>query len=101
MGLVKDHISPASPPSLDPFQFAYRPNRSTGDVIPITLHFSLEHLENKNSLVWMLLFGFSSAFNTIIHQHLVNKLGSDALGISSPLCNWILDFFTDSLSLCG
>jgi len=26
----------AFPPSLDPFQFAYRPNRSTGDVIPTT-----------------------------------------------------------------
>ncbi|KAK3537182.1 hypothetical protein QTP70_002640 [Hemibagrus guttatus] len=35
---------------------------------------------------------FSSAFNTIIPQHLTEKLS--LLGINTSLCNWILDFLT-------
>ena len=35
--LVKDHITSTLPATLDPLQFAYRPNRSTDDAIAITL----------------------------------------------------------------
>ncbi|KAF7645173.1 hypothetical protein LDENG_00208910, partial [Lucifuga dentata] len=35
---------------------------------------------------------FSSAFNTIIPQQLVEKLST--LGFNTQLCNWILDFLT-------
>lgn len=38
----------------------------------------------------MLFIDFSSAFNTIIPQHLVNKLGP--LALNTPHQNWILDF---------
>lgn len=41
----------------------------------------------------MLFIDFSSAFNTVIPQHLVGKLR--AVGISTPLCNWLLDFLTN------
>ena len=41
----------------------------------------------------MLFLDFSSAFNTIISQHLVDKLGP--LGFSTPPCNWLLDFLTE------
>ncbi|KAF0025100.1 hypothetical protein F2P81_021981 [Scophthalmus maximus] len=41
----------------------------------------------------MLFIDFSSAFNTVFPQHLVNKPGE--IGISTPLCNWLLDFLTD------
>ncbi|KAK3553519.1 hypothetical protein QTP70_004199 [Hemibagrus guttatus] len=37
-------------------------------------------------------YHFSSAFNTIIPQHQTKKLS--LLGISTSLCNWILDFLT-------
>ncbi|KAK3533172.1 hypothetical protein QTP70_012425 [Hemibagrus guttatus] len=40
----------------------------------------------------MLFIDFSSAFNTIIPQHLSEKLS--LLGINSSLCYWILDFLT-------
>ncbi|KAK3559104.1 hypothetical protein QTP86_004116 [Hemibagrus guttatus] len=40
----------------------------------------------------MLFIGFSSAFNTVIPQHLTEKLS--LLGINTSLCNWILDFLT-------
>ncbi|KAK3548403.1 hypothetical protein QTP70_012646 [Hemibagrus guttatus] len=88
MRLIKDLL----PPSLDPMQFAYHPNRSTDDAISTTLHLSLTHLENKDTYVRMLFIDFSSAFNTIIPQHLTEKLS--LLGINTSLCNWILDFLT-------
>ncbi len=40
----------------------------------------------------MLFIDFSSAFNTIIPQQLINKL--NMLGLNNSLYNWILDFLT-------
>ena len=40
----------------------------------------------------MLFIDFSSAFNTIIPQHLTRK--PSLLGLNTSLCNWILDFLT-------
>lgn len=90
--LVLRHIKTLLPPSLDPLQFAYRPNRSTDDAINTTLHLALTHLDKKNTYVRMLFIDFSSAFNTIIPQHLTEKL--NLLGLNTSLCNWILDFLT-------
>lgn len=59
----------------DSHQYAYRPNRSTAGAITAVTHQSLTHLE-KNSYVRLLFLDFSSAFNTIIPQTLVNKLSS-------------------------
>ncbi|KAK3523086.1 hypothetical protein QTP86_013134 [Hemibagrus guttatus] len=73
-------------------QFAYRPNRSMDDAITTTLHLSLTHLDNKDTYVRMLFIDFSSAFNTIIPQHLTEKLS--LLGTNTSLCNWVLDFLT-------
>ncbi|KAK3546812.1 hypothetical protein QTP86_002919 [Hemibagrus guttatus] len=47
--LVMRHIKTELPPSLDPLQFAYCPNRSTDDAIPTTFHLSLTHLDNKDT----------------------------------------------------
>ncbi|KAI5629763.1 gastrula zinc finger protein XlCGF28.1-like [Silurus asotus] len=91
--LVMSHIKTQLPPSLDPMQFAYRPNRSTDDAISTTLHLALTHLDNKDSYVRMQFIDFSSAFNTIIPQHLIEKL--NLLGLNTSLCNWILDFLTE------
>ncbi len=90
--LVMQKIKTSLPNTLDPLQFAYRPNRSTDDAISTTLHLALTHLENKDSYVRMLFIDFSSAFNTIIPQQLINKL--NLLGLNNSLCNWILDFLT-------
>uniref|UniRef100_A0A8C6LH71 Reverse transcriptase domain-containing protein n=1 Tax=Nothobranchius furzeri TaxID=105023 RepID=A0A8C6LH71_NOTFU len=80
------------PPCLDPFQFAYRPNRSTDDAISTALHSALTHLDKKDLYVQMLFIDFSSAFNTIIPQQLTQKLVQ--LGLNTSLCNWLLDFLT-------
>ncbi len=44
------------------------------------------------SFVRMLFIDFSSAFNTIIPQQLIQKLVQ--LGLNTSLCNWLLDFLT-------
>ncbi len=90
--LVMHKIKTSLLNTLDPLQFAYGPNRSTDDAISSTLHLALTHLENKDSYVIMLFIDFSSAFNTIIPQHLINKL--NLLGLNNSLCNWILNFLT-------
>ncbi len=90
--LVMHKIKTSLPNTLDPLQFAYRPNLSTDDAIFSTLHLALTHLEKKDSYVRMLFIDFSSAFNTIIPQQLIHKL--NLLGLNNSLCNWILDFLT-------
>jgi hypothetical protein len=66
--LVKDHITSTLPDTLDPLQFADRPNRSTGDAIAITLHTAHCPIPSgkRNTYIRMLLTDYSSAFNTII-----------------------------------
>ncbi|KAL0150808.1 hypothetical protein M9458_053890 [Cirrhinus mrigala] len=93
------NIKTSLPNTLNLLQFAYRPNRSTDDAISSTLHLALTHLKNKDSYVRMLFTDFSSAFNTIIPQQLINKL--NLLGLNTSLCNWILDFLTGRPQLCA
>ena len=89
--LVKDHITSILPATLDPLQFAYRPNRSTDDAIAVTLHTALSHLDKRNTYVRILsTIDYSSAFNTIVPSKLI-KL--EALGLNPTLCNWVLDFY--------
>ncbi|KAK3507128.1 hypothetical protein QTP70_007960 [Hemibagrus guttatus] len=68
---IMRHIKTQLPPSLDPLQFAYRPNRSMDDAITTILHLSLTHLDNRDTYVRMLFIDFRSEFNTIIPQHLI------------------------------
>ncbi len=91
--LVMSHIKSILPPTLDPFQFAYKAKRSTEDAICSALHPALTHLDTKDSYVRMLFIDFSSAFNTIIPQQLICKL--DQLGLNTSLCNWLLDFLSE------
>ncbi|KAM9364734.1 uncharacterized protein KZ484_010903 [Pholidichthys leucotaenia] len=58
----------------DAAQFSYRANWSTDDTITTTLHSGLRHLENTKSYVRMLFVEYSSAFNAIITDILINKL---------------------------
>ena len=67
----------------DSHQYAYRPNRSA----------SITHLEKKNSYVRLLFLDFTSAFNIMILQTVVNKLST--LGLAPSLCKWVLDFLTN------
>ncbi len=72
--LVLRHIKACLPLSLDPYQFAYRANRCTEDAIVIALHTALSHLEHAGNYARLLFIDYSSAFNTIIPDILINKL---------------------------
>ena len=91
--LVRSHITSVLPPELDPYQFAYRANRSTEDAIATALHSTLNHLEKRGSYARLLFVDYSSAFNTIIPDRLVSKLAE--LGVSDSICLWIKNFLTD------
>ena len=54
-------------PSLDPFQFAYRPNRSAEDAVSLGLQIALEQVEktNKDETVIILFVYFGSEFGEI------------------------------------
>eukprot|EP00061_Rhincodon_typus_P001746 g15654.t1 len=84
--LVLAHINSSLPTCL--LQFAYRHNKSTADAISLAMHSSLEHLDNKDTYVRLLLIDYSSTFNTIIPSRLISKLCD--FGLSFALCNWIL-----------
>ncbi len=91
--LLKNHICSSIPVTLDPLQFAYRPNRSTDDAISHDLHSSLTHIDSKNgNYVRLLFIDYSSAFNTIVPIMLAVKLTD--LSLNSFLCDWIQDFLT-------
>ncbi len=65
--LVKSYISSSITVTLDPLQFAYRPNRSTDDAISHILHSSLTHIDSSNGNFARLLFiDYSSAFSAIV-----------------------------------
>ena len=78
------------PDSLDPLQFAYRPNTSTAVAISLTLHTALSHLDQRDTFVRMLFIDYSSALNTIVPQKLDTKLRD--LGLNIALCDWILSY---------
>ncbi len=91
--LLKKHICSSIPATLDPLQFAYRPNRSTDDAISQVLHSSLTHIDSKiGNYVRLLFIDYSSAFNTIVPTKLAVKLSD--LGLNTSLCDWIQDFLT-------
>ncbi len=91
--LFKNHICSSIPVTLDPLQFAYRPNRSTDDAISHVLHSSLTHIDSQNgNYVKLLFIDCSSAFNTLVPIKLAFKLTDR--GLNSSLCDWIQDFLT-------
>lgn len=59
---------------IDPYQFAYRPNRSVEDATLVFLHKIYEHLDRAKSYTRSLFADFSSAFNTIAPHCLVRML---------------------------
>ena len=84
---------------LDPFQFAYKSNRSTDDATLTLLHNCYSHLENPGSYVRILFIDFSSAFNTIQPHLMAIKLLS--LKVDPRLILWITHFLVNrTQSVC-
>ncbi len=81
------------PATLDPLQFAYRPNRSTDDAISQVLHSSLTHIDSKNgNYVSCYSLTIAPLSIQIVPTKLAVKLSD--LGLNTSLCDWIQDFLT-------
>ena len=61
--IFKVFIQSLLPSDFDPYQFAYRKNRSVEDAVSLNIHEILDHLEKPNSYVRVLFLDYSSAFN--------------------------------------
>ena len=90
--IVLHHLLDLTNGMQDPFQFAYKPNRSIEDAILTLLHNTFLHTNNPKSYVRILFADFSSAFNTIKPYHLAKKLVR--LNISPKLVIWIIKFLS-------
>ena len=90
--IVLHHLLDLTNGMQDPFQFAYKPNRSIEDAILTLLHNNFLHTNNPKSYVRILFADFSSAFNTIKPYHLAKKLVR--LNISPKLVIWIINFLS-------
>ena len=86
--IICNHLSKVV--CLDPFQFAYRTNRSVEDAVSLGIHSILQHLESPGNYAKVLFIDYSSAFNTIVPSKLFYKLQN--MGVQNSLCHWILDF---------
>ncbi|KAJ8364950.1 hypothetical protein SKAU_G00137810 [Synaphobranchus kaupii] len=91
--LVLDYLTASTSSQLDPYQFAYRTNRSVEDAVSLVLHHTLQHLETPNTYARILFIDFSSAFNTIIPTKLFSKLQD--MNINPAINYWILDFLNN------
>jgi hypothetical protein len=91
--LMKNRLRMQIPHDLDPHQFAYKNKRSIEDVLCITNHEILKHLEQKKTYARILFLDYSSAFNTIVPSILHKKMIN--IGIQPRICNWYSDFLTD------
>ncbi len=91
--MVLAHLKDITGPLLDPFQFAYRANRSVDDAVNMGLYYILQHLYRPGAYVRILFVDYSSAFNTIISNLLLPKLTQ--LSVPSSVCKWITSFLRD------
>lgn len=73
-----------------PLQFAYHPNCSMHGALNSPFQLALIHLGNNNENAVHRLQ--SSAFNTIINQHMIGTIR--LLDLNTPFCHWHLDFLT-------
>ena len=79
---------------LDPYQFAYKHNRSTEDATLALLRNAYTHLEKPGSFVRILFTDFSSVFNTIQPHLMASKLLR--LAVNPRLILWIVEFLVSS-----
>ncbi len=72
-------------------------SKQVDDAVNMGLHYVLPHLDRPGAYVRILFVDFSSAFNTIIPNHLLPKLTQ--LSVPTSICQWINSFMTDRQQL--
>lgn len=90
--LVVQHFLPTVESKLDPYQFAYRRERSTEDAVATLSHLITKHLEDPQAFARALFIDFSSAFNTIKPHLLLEKMKN--LDINPHIIHFYHSFLT-------
>ncbi len=80
-------------PQLDPYQFAYKRQRGTDDVINSLVHLVIKHLENPRAYAKLLFVDFSSAFNTL-QPHILLKT-MQRMNVNPFIIKWFYSFLTN------
>ena len=91
--LILQELKPLLKPHMDVYQFAYKEQRSVDDATISCIHHIAEHLDKPKCYARALFIDFSSAFNTIVPNILINKL--QTYEIPEDICCWILDFLVN------
>ena len=76
----------------DPYQFAYKSNRSVDDAVSVFTNHIYSHVDTPKTYCRTLYVDFSSAFNTIQPKILVEKLLN--MNVNVHICAWIFEFLT-------
>ena len=76
------HLNEIVSDFVDLYQFAYKSNRFTDDAIAHVLNNIYTHLDLLGAIIRLMLFDFSSTFNTIY------------MNIGPSLITWIIDYLT-------
>jgi len=74
---------------MDPFQSGFRPNHSTTTAL-LQVGDDIRAATDKGMLTFLVLFDFTQAFPSIIHEILFLKMY--ALGFSKPTVDWLKSF---------
>lgn len=77
---------------LDPYQFAYKVNRSTEDALSTMTHLILKYLESPLAYVRVLFMDLSSAFNTLLLDIVLSKLKQ--MEVNPYIVKWYYAFLT-------
>ncbi len=80
-------------PQLDPYQFAYKRQRGTDDVINGLVHLVIKHLENPRAYAKLLFVDFSLAFNTL-QPHILLKT-MQRMNVNPFIIMWFYSFLTN------
>ena len=91
--LMLRFLLPAVAPFQDPYQCAYKQNRSVDDAVAIFTNHIYSHVDVPRCYCRVLFVDFSSAFNTLQPCILVDKLLK--INVNKHICAWILEFLTD------
>ena len=87
------HLKPDITPHKDPYQFAYSEGLGVDDAVLTLSHVLHSHLDNVKTHARVLFVDFSSAFNTIQPNILMQKLMD--MNVNSNLILWIHEFLTN------
>ena len=77
----------------DPFQFAYKTNRSTLDAVSSVVHFVAKSLDQSMKSVRCIFLDYSSAFDSVPRCSLLHKL--ESFGCPTHILSWLKDYFTN------